>query len=102
MITDAGYDTETLAHDMYMSRMQLNRKIHALTGKSTHEVVREFRLQRAAAMLRRHADNITGIAYDVGFSSLSHFAHAFRERFGVVPSEYAARKPEREEEQPTR
>jgi AraC-like DNA-binding protein len=73
-----------------MSRMQLNRKLNALTGRSTHEVVREFRLQRAAELLRNRADNITGVAYAVGFSSLSHFARAFRERFGVAPSEYAA------------
>ena len=45
-----AYDTETLAHDMCMSRMQLNRKLNALTGQSTHEVVREFRLERAAAV----------------------------------------------------
>ena len=92
-VADAGYDTEDLARDMCMSRMQLNRKINALTGRSTHDVVREFRLQRAAELLRGHADNITGVAYDVGFSSLSHFAHAFRERFGVVPSEYRGNKP---------
>jgi signal transduction histidine kinase/CheY-like chemotaxis protein/AraC-like DNA-binding protein/ligand-binding sensor domain-containing protein len=89
-IADNDYDTEALAHDICMSRMQLNRKLNALTGHSTHEVVREFRLQRAAKLLRGQAGNITGVAYDVGFNSLSHFARAFRERFGVVPSEYAA------------
>ena len=73
---------------MCMSRMQLNRKLNALTGQSTHAVVREFRLQRAVQLLRKGADNVAGIAYEVGFSSLSHFARAFHERFGVVPSEY--------------
>ncbi len=89
-VADAAYDTEALAHDMCMSRMQLNRKLHALTGKSTHEVVREFRLQRAAELLRVHAENIAGVSYDVGFNSPSSFARAFRERFGILPSEYAA------------
>jgi YesN/AraC family two-component response regulator len=37
--------------------------------------------------------DISGVAYDVGFSGLSHFACAFRERFGVVPSEYAETDP---------
>jgi signal transduction histidine kinase/DNA-binding response OmpR family regulator/ligand-binding sensor domain-containing protein len=87
-VADAEYDTETLAHDMCMSRMQLNRKLNALTGQSTHGVVREYRLQRAAELLRKRADSVSGIAFGVGFSSLSHFARAFRERFGVVPSEY--------------
>jgi len=92
-VADAAYDTEAVARDMCMSRMQLNRKLNTLTGKSTHEVVREFRLQRAAVLLRSHAGNISGVAYDVGFNSLSHFARAFRERFGVVPSEFVELHP---------
>jgi DNA-binding response OmpR family regulator len=88
-LTDAGYHTEALAHDMCMSRMQLNRKLHALTGQPTHHVVRELRLQRSAALLRGGVDNVAGVAFEVGFNNLSHFARAFRERFGVVPSEYA-------------
>jgi signal transduction histidine kinase/DNA-binding response OmpR family regulator/streptogramin lyase len=89
-IADAAYNTETLAHDMCMSRMQLNRKIHALTGHSTHELVQEFRLERAAELLRKHADTVLGIAYDVGFNSVSHFSRAFRAKFGVSPSKYVA------------
>jgi signal transduction histidine kinase/CheY-like chemotaxis protein/ligand-binding sensor domain-containing protein len=94
-VADANYDTKALAHDMCISRMQLNRKLKALTGRSTHEVVREFRLQRAAELLRNHADSIAGVAYDVGFNSSSHFALAFRERFGVAPSEYGVNDPQR-------
>ena len=52
-IADPEYDTETIAYDMCMSRMQLNRKIHALTGYSTHGLVREIRLQRAADILAK-------------------------------------------------
>ena len=89
-LADAGYDTETLAHDMCMSRMQLNRKIRALTGYSTHELVREYRLERAAELLRKHADTISSIAFEVGFNSPSHLSHAFHAKYGVSPSEYAA------------
>jgi len=85
---EAEYDTEELAHDMCMSRMQLNRKLHSLTGHSTHELVREFRLERAAELLGKHAGNVSEVAYEVGFNSLSHFARVFRERFGVAPSDY--------------
>jgi AraC-like DNA-binding protein len=92
-LSESSYDTETLAHDMCMSRMQLNRKLQALTGHSTHELVREFRLQRAAEMLRHRADNVSGVAFEVGFNNLSHFARAFRERFGVLPSEYEGAQP---------
>ncbi len=92
-LTDANYDTEKVAYDMCMSRMQLNRKLQALTGHSPHELVREFRLERAAELLRKHAGNVTEVAFEVGFNSLSHFARAFRERFGSAPSEYIKNRP---------
>jgi AraC-like DNA-binding protein len=57
-------------------------------GYSTHELVRELRLQRAAELLTRHAGNVAEVAFEVGFNNLSHFARVFRERFGVPPSEY--------------
>ena len=76
-----------------MSRMQLNRKLRALTGHPTHELVREFRLQRAAELLRKNAGNVSEVAFEVGFNDLSHFARAFRERFGMLPSEYETGGP---------
>jgi signal transduction histidine kinase/DNA-binding response OmpR family regulator/ligand-binding sensor domain-containing protein len=89
-IGDAEYDTEKIAYDMCMSRMQLNRKIHALTGYSTHGLLREFRLQRAAELLRNGVGIVAEVALAVGYNNSSHFARAFHERFGVLPSEYAS------------
>jgi DNA-binding response OmpR family regulator/two-component sensor histidine kinase len=87
-VSEAEYDTEALAHDMCMSRMQLNRKLNALTGHPTHELVRQYRLQRAAQLLQSQAGNVSQVAFESGFNSLSHFTRAFREQFGVLPSEY--------------
>ncbi len=87
-------DTGMLAKELCMSRMQLNRKLHALTGHSTHEFLRVQRLKRAAQLLRKHGGNVSQVAYDVGFASPSHFAQAFRVQFGMSPSEYAGQHPE--------
>lgn len=87
-------DTEMLAKDVCMSRMQLNRKLHALTGHSTHEFLRVQRLKRGAQLLHRHGGNISQVAYEVGFASPSHFAQAFKAQFGMLPSEYAEQHPE--------
>jgi signal transduction histidine kinase/DNA-binding response OmpR family regulator/ligand-binding sensor domain-containing protein len=98
-VSEAEYDTEALAHDMCMSRMQLNRKLHALTGHPTHELVRQYRLQRAAQLLQNHAGNVSQIAFESGFNSLSHFTRAFREQFGALPSEYRRSAPEKSDKQ---
>jgi DNA-binding response OmpR family regulator len=87
-------DTQSLARDVCMSRMQLNRKLKALTGHSTHEFLRAQRLKRAAQLLHHHGGNISEVAYEVGFASPSHFAQAFKEQFGVSPSDYEGIVPE--------
>jgi signal transduction histidine kinase/DNA-binding response OmpR family regulator/ligand-binding sensor domain-containing protein len=87
-MADTGCNTETLAQELCLSRMQLNRKLHALTGQSTHEFLKLQRLKRAEQLLRHHHGNISEICYEVGFASPSHFAQAFKEQFGISPSEY--------------
>jgi AraC-like DNA-binding protein len=74
-----------------MSRTQLNRKLRALTGQSTRQFIRNLRLQRAATLLDARWGNVTEVAYEVGFSSLSNFAKAFRSQYHVSPSEYSAK-----------
>lgn len=86
-LSEAGYETATLAYELCMSRMNLNRKLHALTGHSTHAFIRTLRLHRAAQLLRQRSGTVSEIAFDVGFSSVSHFAKAFHEQFGEFPSE---------------
>ena len=89
-MSDTEFETETLAQEVGMSRMQLHRKLQALTGHSTREFVRTLRLQRAAELLKKKAGTVSEICYEVGFNSLSHFADAFRKQYGRNPSDYAA------------
>ena len=74
-----------------MSRMLLHTKIKALTGQSTGEFIRTLRLKRAAQLLQKGYGNVTEVAYDVGFQSLSYFAKVFRQQFGQSPSRFASK-----------
>jgi AraC-like DNA-binding protein len=74
---------------MAMSKMQLYRKLKALTGQSPSEFVRNLRLKRAASLISQRSGNISEIAYTVGFNNLSYFAKCFKELYQVTPSEYA-------------
>ena len=58
-----------------------------LEGVSMHRYVAQLRLARALVELP-HADDLTALALDVGFSSHSHFSASFRRAFGCTPSQF--------------
>jgi signal transduction histidine kinase/DNA-binding response OmpR family regulator len=87
---EAEFSVEDLESQMSMSKMQLYRKLKALTGQSPSEFMRNLRLKRAASLISQRSGNISEIAYSVGFNNLSYFAKCFKELYQVTPSEYAA------------
>jgi DNA-binding response OmpR family regulator len=87
---EAEFSVEDLESQMAMSKMQLYRKLKALTGQSPSEFMRNLRLRRAASLISQRSGNISEIAYSVGFNNLSYFAKCFKELYQVTPSEYAA------------
>ena len=87
-IADQHFETQVLADEVGMSRMNLHRKIKAITGQTPGQFISTMRLKRAAQLIKDHAGNVTEVAYDVGFNSLSYFARCFKAEFGVLPSEF--------------
>jgi signal transduction histidine kinase/DNA-binding NarL/FixJ family response regulator len=85
-----GFGVEQLCDEMALSRMQLHRKLKAITGKSPGDFLRSFRLERAKQMLA-NGMSVSETAYLVGFNNLSNFSKTFREHTGALPSEFAAR-----------
>jgi transcriptional regulator GlxA family with amidase domain len=90
-IDDAQYSVDDLVKAVGMSRMQLYRKLKALTGQSANEFIRTIRLKRAAQLLEQNQLTIAEITYEVGFGDLQYFRECFKKVFGVTPSEYAQR-----------
>jgi len=87
-IADPDFGVEAFSETVGMSRMQLYRKLKALTDQSPNEFIRQIRLKRAADLLAQGAGNIADIAYQVGFSDPSYFTKAFQKQYGQTPSEY--------------
>lgn len=87
-ISDADLDIERFAVEIGVSRMQLYRKLDALTEMTVKEFVRNIRLKRAAQMLVQKKLNISEVAYAVGFKDLSHFRKCFKQEFGMSASDY--------------
>jgi signal transduction histidine kinase/DNA-binding response OmpR family regulator/tetratricopeptide (TPR) repeat protein len=87
-ITDEKFSVEILQREIGMSRMQLHRKLTALTGQSASDFIRTIRLKKAADLLQQPGIQIAEAAYMSGFSHMSYFSKSFKEQFGVLPSEY--------------
>lgn len=84
---DPDFSMEKFGQEVGLSRMQLHRKLKALTGESPGDFLRTMRLQRAKRLLESKAGNVSEIAYEVGFNNLSYFSKCYREQFGIAPNE---------------
>ena len=87
-ISNSDFNIEKFCKITGMSRMQLHRKMKALTGISPHAYIRKARLNLAAELLRNNDLNIAEIGYMVGFNDPSFFAKSFKEQFGITPKEF--------------
>ncbi len=85
---DETFSVEELGSELNMSRSNLHRKIKALTGKSTTDFIRTIRLKEAAKKLISSNDQISEIAYKVGFNSSSYFIKSFKKEFKMSPGQY--------------
>jgi DNA-binding response OmpR family regulator len=93
-LSELEFSVEAFAGQMAMSRVQLHRKMKAITGLSAGDFIRNIRLKKAAEMLRSKSGNVTQIAFAVGFNNPSWFAECFKKQFGVLPSEYIRAHPD--------
>ncbi len=88
-MSDPEFGVLSFSEQMGLSRMQLHRKLKALTDQSATEFIKTIRLNKAAVLLKSKSATAAEIAYDVGFNSPTYFSSCFKEHFGKSPSEYA-------------
>ena len=79
---------EMVAEEVGISRVHLHRKLKELTNQTSRDFIRNVRLSKAAEMLTEKKYAISELSEVVGFSSPASFATAFKNLYGVSPSEY--------------
>jgi YesN/AraC family two-component response regulator len=87
-LSNTAFDVETFSKEIGMSRGHLHRKLTTLIDQSPSDFIRTIRLKRAAQLLDKQAGNVSEVAFQVGFNSLTYFTKCFREFYGKTPSEY--------------
>ena len=86
-MADSDLSVEDIGAVMNLSRVQLYRKVKALTGCSPVDLLRKARLSEAHRLLMESDLSVSEIAYKVGFTSPSYFTKCFKEEYGKVPGE---------------
>lgn len=87
-LANPDLDVSHMTEFLHVSRSKLYYKIKGLTGENPSVFFRQYKLNRAAEMIREGRYNISEISLLTGFSSLSHFSTSFKRQFGVAPSDY--------------
>ena len=91
-LIESSFTVEDFSKSVDMSRMQLHRKLKALTGLSASEFIRSQRLKLAARLLKESDGNISQVGYNVGFNDHAYFSKCFKEAYKCTPTIFATRR----------
>jgi YesN/AraC family two-component response regulator len=86
-IDNSNLTVVEISEHFFMSRVQLYRKLKALTDDSVSVFIRKVRLEVALELIKAKELNLSEIAYQTGFSSPAYFSTAFKQQYGKSPSE---------------
>ena len=86
-LANSDLSVDDLAAAMNLSRVQLYRKVKAISGSSPIELLRTARLNRGYQLLLQTNKTISEIAYEIGFTAPSYFTRCFKNEFGISPSD---------------
>ena len=85
--TNPMLNLSLLADKMATSERQLQRKLKALTDQNPIDLLREFRLKKASQLLK-DGYQVSLIADECGFNSISYFSSCFKAQYGIPPKKY--------------
>lgn len=86
-LSDSEFGVEDMGQQIGLSRVQLYRKVKAMTGSSVVDLLRKARLAKARRLLETRSMSISEVAYEVGFSAPSYFTKCFKEEYGMLPGD---------------
>ncbi len=89
---DQPLDLAALAREVGIAPHYLSRRVSTDTGLTLQRHLRRLRIERACEALDSGRMNVTEVALEVGYQSLSHFAKAFREETGGPPGKWLSRR----------
>ncbi len=88
-ISNEDINLDSLARELGVNRTHFFQKIKQLTGQTPSDLIKEFRLKKAAQLLIEDDMSIEDVCAEVGFKSRTHFSKLFKDKYGYSPRQYA-------------
>jgi signal transduction histidine kinase/ligand-binding sensor domain-containing protein/AraC-like DNA-binding protein len=90
-LSEPEFNAETMAEEVGMSKASLYKKVKTITGLTPHGLIKQYRLRRAAELLRNSNLSVSEVIYETGFNSRSYFYKSFNDMFQCHPKDYSAK-----------
>ncbi len=90
--SDPELTNMSLAHRLNFSEVYMRRLFKHQFGITPKQYILDVRLQHSTQMLQETRKTVSDIAIACGFSSLSHFSRAFKDKIGETPIEYRLKR----------
>ena len=83
------FDLNNLARELYLNRTHFYQKVKVLTNQTPFELLKMYRLKKAAELLVQKGLSVNEVFIMTGFKSRTHFTKVFKEKYETSPGKYA-------------
>ncbi len=87
-LDNQDFDLNSIAKELYLNRTHFFQKVKTLTNQTPFEILRNYRLKKAAEFLVQKNLSVNEVYAMVGFKSRTHFSKIFKDKYGVSASKY--------------
>ncbi|HOM16341.1 MAG TPA: helix-turn-helix transcriptional regulator [Thermoguttaceae bacterium] len=85
-----GINVEDVLQAVEVSRSTLQNRFRQILGRTIHDLIMEFRIQRAKALLAETSLSLEEVAERAGFKYVQYMSEVFRQRMGIRPGKFRA------------
>jgi AraC-like DNA-binding protein len=86
-LSDPDFNADTIAEEVGMSKASLYKKVKTITSLTPHGLIKQYRLKKAADLLKTSGMSVSEVIYETGFNSRSYFYKSFNEMFHCHPKD---------------
>lgn len=87
-LNEPEFNANTIAEEVGMSKASLYKKVKTITGLTPHGLIKQYRLKKAANLLKNSNMSVSEVIYETGFNSRSYFYKSFNEMFHCHPKDF--------------